>query len=433
MMGINKFVRAVIPEWIYYHLIGRWNKEGFKKYSTQTTWLLIAKVFSFALSFFMVAIVARYLGPENLGKLSYAQSFIAIFSLFASLGIGQIVMRDLVAHPEKEYEILGTAFFVKLICGALTLLLAGIVAYATSTDPILTWLILIISVTFLIQPLNVADDIFTARVQGKYTAYNQIILTIAIQAVKLLVIFSGKGILYFAAVLVLEALLGATLSLLFYIRVFRHTPFKWYWNTAYAKILTFASIPLLFAGVSSYVFGQIDKIMLQPLLGSASVGIYSSAVTITQILAGFAPGVILGALIPALVNAQVTDEEKYHSRLRVLMFFAGGVAVFTSTVIFLFAPVIINLIYGAEFSAAVPVLRIFIWSSVLGVLVAIINQHLIIRNQTTLFLIISIITAVTNVILNYILIPILGMNGAAIATLISFFVYILLAYLLTRD
>lgn len=429
---LDAITQKILPQWIYSRLIGNWNKEGFAKYFNQTGWLLIAKTLAFAISFFMVAIVARYLGPENLGKIGYAQSFIAIFSLFASLGVAQIVMRDLVAHPEKENQILGTVFFIKLVCGILTMIAVGIVAHFTSTDPILTWLILIISLTFIIQPFGVSSDIFTARVKGKYTAYSQIILTVVIQVVKLLIIFFGKGIIYFALVLVLEAFLSAALALIFYIRVFRHTPFKWHWNTDYAKVLIVSSIPLLIAGVSSYIFGQIDKVMLQPLMGSAAVGIYGSAVTVTQLLAGFVPGILIGALIPALINAHKTDQETYRHRLRALNIFAGGVALFIASIVFIFAPFIISIIYGVEFVSAVPVLRIFVWSSVLGIFMVIANQHLIITNRTTPLLIISLLAAGLNVLLNYILIPLLGMNGAAIATIISFLIYLCLVYFSLR-
>lgn len=422
----EKTARTVLPNWIYQRLIGDWDKEGLQKYSIQTSWFFIAKIFSFILSFFMVALVARYLGPENLGKLSYAQSFIAIFSVFASLGVGQIVMRDLVAHPEKEHQILGTAFFIKLIAGIVTTIAVSITAFYTSTDSILTWLILIISLTFLIQPFGVSSDVFTARVRGKYTALSQMILTVSIQALKLIIIFSGKGILFFAGILVLEALISVILNLYFYVKVFHHSPFTWYWDNTYAKTLTLASLPLLFVGASSYIFGQIDKVMLQPMISSEAVGLYTSATAITQLVANFAPGIIVGALVPALINAHKTSIEMYYHRLRSLTLLTGSISLVTVLLIFIFAPLIIQVIYGEQFIAAIPILRIFVWSSFLSILMMIASQHLIIINKTKVFLVISIVTAAINIILNYLLIPIFGMAGAATATIISFISYLIL-------
>ncbi len=99
---LQKILSKILPTWIYQRLIGDWDKAGFKRYFHNTGWLFAARGASFLTSFFTIAIVARYLGPENLGKLSYAQSFVSILSVFAALGIDQILYRDLVAHPDIE-------------------------------------------------------------------------------------------------------------------------------------------------------------------------------------------------------------------------------------------------------------------------------------------------------------------------------------------
>ncbi len=70
--------------------------------------------------FFIGVWIARYLGPERFGLLSYAQSFVSLFSAFATLGLDGIVVRELVKHPEKEGELLGIAFVLKLVGAFLT-------------------------------------------------------------------------------------------------------------------------------------------------------------------------------------------------------------------------------------------------------------------------------------------------------------------------
>ena len=54
--------------------------------------------------------VARYLGPEQFGVFSYAIAFASLFSSIASLGLGGIIVRDLVREPEQRDRYLGTAF-----------------------------------------------------------------------------------------------------------------------------------------------------------------------------------------------------------------------------------------------------------------------------------------------------------------------------------
>ena len=73
--------------------------------------------------------VARYLGPEKFGLLSYVLAFTAIFSGTARLGLDGIMVRELVNHPEKRDTYLGTAFWLKMLGGFLVIgIMAAIVA-----------------------------------------------------------------------------------------------------------------------------------------------------------------------------------------------------------------------------------------------------------------------------------------------------------------
>ena len=166
---LARISKKLLPDWLYERLIGDWDKQGLKKYLQNTSWLAVAKIVSLVASFITIAIVARYLGPENYGKLSYAQSFVALISVLASLGIDQILYRDLVAHPEKEAEILGTAFFSKLFLGLFTIIVAYILVLTLNLEPVLSLLILIITCSFIVQPFGVIANVFAARVKSKYT------------------------------------------------------------------------------------------------------------------------------------------------------------------------------------------------------------------------------------------------------------------------
>ena len=84
--------------------------KGFIKYLNNTFWMFFAQVFNF-FSLFVNILVARYLGPNNFGKLSYALAFVGMFSFIASLGINSILIRELVKYPEKRNKLLGTSFF----------------------------------------------------------------------------------------------------------------------------------------------------------------------------------------------------------------------------------------------------------------------------------------------------------------------------------
>jgi len=88
------------------------SNKGFLKYFKNTSWLLVEKLLRIFVGLFVGVWIARYLGPENFGILSYSQSFVAIFSVIATLGLDNIVVRDLLNEKKKINIILGTSFWL---------------------------------------------------------------------------------------------------------------------------------------------------------------------------------------------------------------------------------------------------------------------------------------------------------------------------------
>ena len=86
------------------------SSKGFRKYFTNTSWLLGERILRMAISLFVGIYVARYLGPERYGLLSYALSFVWLFSSLASFGLDDILVRELVKLPDQRQNLIGTVF-----------------------------------------------------------------------------------------------------------------------------------------------------------------------------------------------------------------------------------------------------------------------------------------------------------------------------------
>jgi len=91
------------------------NHPGFKKYAANASWVMAEKILRMFMGLFVGIWVARYLGPEDFGLLSYAQSFVFLFVTIATLGLDGIVVRELVKNEAKRDVLIGTAFILKLI------------------------------------------------------------------------------------------------------------------------------------------------------------------------------------------------------------------------------------------------------------------------------------------------------------------------------
>lgn len=415
---LNSLAAVLLPRWLYGRLIGSWDPNGFKKYFANTGWMLLGRVLTFVVSFFTITFVARYLGPENLGKLSYAQSLVALFSMIASLGIDQIVYRDLVSHPEREGEILGTAIVTKFVFGVIAFVAATLTGFYLNDEPLLTWLIGLCAFAFIVQPVGTVGHVFNARVLAKYTTIASLAIAIIVPILKLLVVAFDQGILYFAAIVAVEGLLYSLFNLFLY----------WYvlggsWRTWRVRFNTFRTLftsawPLMFVGITGYLYARIDQVMLLHFIDSTAVGLYEAAVRLTEPL-GFLPGIVMGSLFPALMNARKSDRAEYRRRLRSLATLALGTSSALALFIFILAPQLIALLYGPEFSATTTILRIYVWSTVGTIATMLMYNYFIAENKTYLQLIYTALGAVTNIILNYFLIPPYGAAGAATATLLT--------------
>ena len=87
----------------------------FRRYFANTSWLLGERALRLTVSLFIGIYVVRYLGPERFGFLSYALSFVWLFSSLASFGLDDILVRELVKCPEQRNNLLGTVFWLSLI------------------------------------------------------------------------------------------------------------------------------------------------------------------------------------------------------------------------------------------------------------------------------------------------------------------------------
>jgi O-antigen/teichoic acid export membrane protein len=93
---------------------------AFQKYVKNTGWLLVGKLLSLVVGF----IIARYLGPYAFGDLSFADAFAALFAAVGTLGLDSFIIREIIQHPDKRDEILGTSLVMRLAANAILIPLA---------------------------------------------------------------------------------------------------------------------------------------------------------------------------------------------------------------------------------------------------------------------------------------------------------------------
>lgn len=392
--------------------------EGFKKYFKNTGWMFIGQFFSLLISFFVGAAVARYLGPANYGVYNYALSFVGLFSFIAPLGVDAILYRELISQPQKRDELMGTAFRLKLIGGVIAFLAASVSAYFLEADFLVKLIVLVFSISFIFQAFNVSYTFFNSRVQSLKNVKVQTLAVLFSAVLKIIVIVSFKGVIWLALAALIESIIISVGAVYFY-RQKGYRLRAWTFNPALAKKIISVSWLLLLSSAAALVYQKVDQVMVGRFLGNEAVGFYAVAAKLSEIWY-FIPGIICGSLFPAIVNAKKTDPTLYQNRLKKLyrlMFFLALLIAFPLAV---FSWPITVMIFGADYAASAPVLSVYAWSSLGFFLTTAINQALTSENRLRIIFLINLLMMLVNVFLNYLLIPRLGLSGAAWATTISY-------------
>jgi len=391
---------------------------GLAKYFVNTSWMMAERVLRMVVALLVGIYVARYLGPERLGLLSYAVAFVGLFGAIATVGLDSIVVRDLVKAPEKRDELLGTAFFLKII-GAICMWGAIVVGVQfTNNDSFLNMLIAIIAAGVLLQAFNVIEFNFQAAVQSKYVVQVQVIQMLISSIVKLTLIWIEAPLLWFAIVSLSDAIVLATGLVWNYLRKGGHLSVWKFRKVTAAKLLK-DSWPLILAGMAVMAYMRIDQVMIKEMLNAHSVGEYAVAVRLAEVWY-FIPTIVCASLFPAIVHAKDSDEALYQRRLQQLYDLMVCIALPIALSIAFFANYLVVFLFGAPFSEAGPVLSIYIWASIAVFLGIASSQYLTADNLLLFSFFRTFFGVLLNIVLNLVLIPKYGINGAAIATLVSY-------------
>ena len=178
------------------------------------------------------------------------------------------------------------------------------------------------------------------------------------------------------------------------------------------------SFPLVLSSALIVLYMRIDQIMIAYYLDSSQVGLYSSAVKLTE--STFIIGTIIcTSIFPMLQKTYTLDEKEFKSKFVQLYGILIWIGLAISFCVSLLSNEIVAITFGTAYANAAPALAINIWSCVFVFLGVAHSKLLLIRNQNMTFLNRNLIGLIINVVLNIILIPRIGIIGAAYATLIS--------------
>jgi len=401
------------------------HEKALKTMAKGTGIVLVGMFIGNFLNYLTRIIIARWLGPSEYGLYNLGLAILGFCTTISLLGLSDVVTRYISFYNakkdlEKIKGVLYSAIQISLPISFIFSIFVFIFADKISNMFHTSNLIPVLQTFSISIPFSILFLIFISSFRGfkatKYKVYSQdllyplskIILTIYF-------IYFGYSLMGVTVSYVLSTIIATIFSFFYLSKTFH------FFGTVKPKYnrkeILFFSAPLLFSGILVIILGWTDTVMLGIFRTPEEVGIYQAALPTTTILMSIATsfGFIFLPIISELQSKQKDIENIYKSVVRWI--FSINLPVFL--VMLFFPTAVMKILFGKDFlEASVPLLILsfgyFAYTFIVpsySILVAI--------NKTKLNFLAILIGAISDLILNFILIPIYGITGAALATTIS--------------
>lgn len=368
-----------------------------------------------AVQFILGIVTARYLGPSGFGVINYVASYIAFFTSFILFGLNGVIVNELVQNRDREGEVLGTAIRIRLFVSVFSVILFFVViGFAEGYESEFFIIALLMSLQLPFTALDTIGYWYQSNLLSKHTVIIQSVAFVFVASYKVFILVTQKPTAWFAFSSTLNVIL---VSILYYLSYHKQSTQQLRFSRDIAKRMLKACLPFMLASFMVQIYAQTDKIMIRALLQSVDgVGIYSVCVTISGII-----GVVVVALIdsgrPIIMELKSNSSPHYELRFTQLIAVVMWLAFFYSLIVTLFAPKIIHILYGDAYLSGFTCLRIVVWYTAFSYLGGLRSIWLICENKNKFVFWLSAMGALTNVVLNFLLIPKFEIEGAAFATL----------------
>lgn len=384
-----------------------------------TSYLTLALILQKIISFFYFTLLARFLGPSDLGKFYFAISFTTIFAILIDLGLANVLTREIAKTQARASRLLGSILSIKLPLALISVLGAVLIINITPSEPIVKILVYISAFSMVLDSFT---STFYATIRGFHNLKYESVAAVIFQLIVLIVgygsLLLGGGLYFAMGALVLASLFNFTYS--FWVtRTRLKLVVKLIYDKVLIKSLLLIAWPFALYAIFQRLYTYLDSVLLSYLAGNEQVGIYQIAFKIVFALQ-FLPLAFTASVYPALSAYWHSDRRQleitFARALNYLTIISWPIMVGT----FLLADKIV-LLFSDGYSAAILPLKIailalffiFINYPIGSLLNACDSQKINTKNM--------IITAIFSIILNIILIPRYQALGAVITVLLSSF------------
>jgi O-antigen/teichoic acid export membrane protein len=382
-----------------------------------------------AIGLVSIAVITRYLGPDDYGRYTLALTYMQLFAVLADVGLFTIVVRDISRSPERTEELVGNTLSLRLLLSAVVIAVAAAISLVLPYDPDVRVAILLAGLPLLFGMLNSTFvTVLQSRLRmGRAVAGDVLGRAVALGAVALVAALD----LGFYAVMGAAAVgaLATAITTMLLTRPLaavrpRADPAVW-------RGLLRAALPLGLALAVNELYFRADTLIISLYEPYEQVGLYTLAYRMLELTLVFGT-VFLTTTFPLLSQAVANDEPRARRTIQLSTdlfvvlgapLVAGGLAV---------APELVELAAGDDFEDAATPLRILLAAGALAWVNGVFGYALIAKDRQISALWLNGAALAFNVGLNLLLVPRYGIVVAAAVTVASEVLILAGSYVLMR-
>lgn len=380
-------------------------------------WALTGKVVNMLGSLFVGIIVARYLGPDQYGLMSYVISFVTVFQVVAYFGLDSIQIREEAKDKEKKAVIIGTTFTLKLIFAACSFIILNIIVLCSESNSYIRLMILLYSFTIFFNTFIVIRNHFTSIVWNEYVVKSEISRTLLGAIFKITLLLLHASLTWFIFASFFDAVLLSSGYVLSYKNKIGKIS-SWKFDRSIAKFLIGQSFPLLLSGAAIVIYQRIDQVMIGNMIDKASVGYFSVASKFVELLI-FIPTIMVQTVTPILVKAHENNYDEYVQKGQRFMNITVWIFILAAIITSLLSYWIILITFGKQYFPAIAVLQILSFKAISAALSGTCGAMIVVEGLQKITFIRDIMGCFICILLNFLFLPKYGILAAAVVSITS--------------
>jgi O-antigen/teichoic acid export membrane protein len=376
-----------------------------------------ASILSRGLQFGWQLILVPGLGPAAFGIYGAVSSFIQVGTSVASFGIGPIYIRDIARQPERAGNYLTATLFIQTILAFLAYLGVTAAAFLGGYDEAVRLFVALAGISLIIDTLgNMSNDLLLAREQMVKTSVVTIAHVVILITLAGIGLASGYGLVGVYLGVITAGIIRTTLLwLLVWLSGVR---LSWPIDRSVALALLVNGVPLALSSFLGLLYQHVDKLVTSRLIGNTETGYLTLAFVIIFGVIDLLNTTLLTALYPLMSRSYGDGHNPiFGFMVEKLTFFTLLVCLPITLVLSLFAAQITIPLFGEQFAPTASVLSVLIWYALVAMTGNWMQQAMLAQNRQRTLLLIRVGGLALNIALLLILLPRLGVVGAAVSSI----------------